>query len=332
MSDELAQAQAELQAEQAQREAEKQAATANRLQELFKAQGIELEGDDESVVKQLAGVVKAKQEAEEKVRLREQDLYQYQEELNRLKKPAEVKEQPKPAKKKWEPVEIPPQYLQFVKEDGRTGLVVPKEGLGPLAAEAARIVNQARQEEERRARRLVSNPIETLLEAGLDDLLQERLGKTIEALESKIQESLSRRQFEAREAQESEAINKFREQHKAELFHLNEKGEIRYGIDGAPALTKAGEVFVNEMREAMGRNVDPIYAMNTAYKIAKASAPVQEAPEKKKESFLDKARREVTGNRKPSQATPPGEEDSFFSAGYTFADAVRDFKAKQEQA
>jgi hypothetical protein len=86
------------------------------------------------------------------------------------------------------------------------------------------------------------------------------------------------------------------------------------------------------MREAMGRNVDPIYAMNAAYKIAKASTPTQEAPEKKKESFLEKARREVAGTRKPSQATPPGEEEGFFTPGYTFADAVREFRAKQEQA
>jgi len=279
--------------------------TNDRLRELLAANGVALDGSDEDVAKQLAETIKTRREEKEQLRAKDRDLQKYQEELDRLSRGAEQtppKESKEEKRRRLERLEFPKEYLQFAKIDSRTGVYVPREGMGPLAVKAAEFLNQAQQEKDRRAEKMLEDPVSFMLESGLEDELETRLSKVLSGFEEKIKASVAEQQAaQARQRQEAE-LDKFRDTHKGEIFNLDSKGDIKFGLDGKPVLTEQGKVFAERLEDATKSGVDPLYAVKTAYEISRLSVASKQPPkpEEKRRDFIDKAREVQNGTRRVS--------------------------------
>jgi hypothetical protein len=271
------------------------------IKDVFAKEGFEVgELDEETLAKQVIEQLKSRQELESRAREAEEALARIKLEAQQKAAPAEQekKETPTEALKRWAKVSFDPDHEAATEYDPTSGMYKGKSKFGHFGTVAAEELNKVMREKKRRADILVSDPVKAMEEAGLLDEIYKKIEERVTGVKASIEESIAKQRADeasksAAQAKEADAI-KFQEEHKAELFKLDQSGNPLRDITGKSlVLTPLGEYVREIASEMQAGGADNQTAIKTAYKLAKKAftqTPAQ-PPEDKKKAFLDKGRK-----------------------------------------
>lgn len=178
-------------------------------------------------------------------------------------------------------------------EYNESGIAVPREGAGPEGDEAAKKVNSYMKEYKARLKRLGEDPLAFLESSGLDEIIESRVNKKLEAYEAMQAEAARRAAIEQMAQGEQEQARKFFDEHRAEIYALGKDGKPKL-IGDVTALTPFGKALKDEFDELqrLAPGAPTHELLGKAYGIVKrVSAAPQAAPEpvNKKKKFLEAA-------------------------------------------
>lgn len=294
---------------------ETQTTQQNSLVSLLKQSGVALpEGvDDVSAAKQLADLVAANQRREQEFLRLQQEHADAQEKVRQAELRALALQQqtqqtqvdPVKAKqdvevKKWSQIDIDPSLAAICKFDETSRRFVPNPEFGLESQNAAAKLNAAAQEQSRRERLLLNDPLAALNEAGLTDVVARLVDEKINGFKGDIQKTYEQRRQEAEQAralqeqQREEA--EFFEKHQSEFFQMSDGMPLRT-VSGNPALTPRGQEWsqrVQQLSQQFGNTLRQIDIAKLALQMLPPPVdPQQQAKQQaevKKEGFIDKAR------------------------------------------
>lgn len=244
-------------------EAPKSRVFANYFQQQY---GADL-GDvsDEDLVPQIGQILESNQLLEQRIAERERQLGEYLaaqsefEEFRRSKAQAQTvasQEVKPPQEPKLKPLQYDPEWEHLATQDKDTGLWTPKTRYGMAAVEAAERLNQYHRELSDRSRRLVTDPLSLIREAGLDielESIRNEYRMALEAAKKELSESVQsipqRLRQEAEQAQVLSKMESWVQEREKDLFQV--------GVDGRPvvrggqmALTEKGRVYQQAAQQA----------------------------------------------------------------------------------
>lgn len=221
--------------------------------------------------------------------------------------------------KGWRPLDYDPEWERAAEFDPETRQWIGKAKYTAWGAEAARQLNDYYRQQTERARRLTSDPLTVVREAGLDDYLaglKTELKAEIEAAKKAASEEFQRSSTQTRVTGE---LDQFFETHKAEYFKLDSKGNVlKDPMSGRYATTQKGDSYIaaaEEARRDFGIE-DPMavhrYALRvTGAPTAKGSAPpappASEPKKPAKEKNVEQKKKFLERGAMPAQR--PGNRD-----------------------
>jgi len=319
---------------------------------------------DEDLAPQIGHILESNQLLEQRLAERERQLSEFlakRQEFDQFlasqakAQPVASQEVSKPLEPKVKPLQYDPDWEHLASLDKETGLWSPKAKFGLQAIEAAEKLNQYVREQADRARRLVSDPLSLLRDAGLENELQQiraEFQKERDALKKELEDKFNQfptqlqQQAEQRRAQSS--VEQWVQERSGDLFAQDAQGRVMFRGD-APITTEKGACYQKaavEARDFYGIT-DPVkvhaYAKRVyemTYPVVQAETPVpvatpaaptptlQETNEALKRKFLEKG-------KSPGSVQPASREQAPSAAvsgrsGNAFLHRFRDMALSDE--
>lgn len=228
------------------------------------SRGYEVDGvDPEDLFVQVETLVREGQQARSEVselkrKLEEQRTYvpQQPQTLQQVQDAVKADERQE-QQRRLSTLQPPDTHLYSLVERTAEGEWIAKEGYGAEAIRAAQVVNEFHREKNRRADKLLLDPLGYLGE-DLDHLVEDRAKKLLERELSVLQEKQQkeREQVEAERArqQEYQKREEFFQKHKGKIFVLDHQGNPRKMLNSDNyAITSAGDRYFQELNRLQSR-------------------------------------------------------------------------------
>lgn len=299
--------------------------------------GYDLDDDttDEDLAPQLAGLIRQTAEDRqkwsqfEKERAELEELRKLRDQLQAGKQEAEQPKQSKPEEKAKpkSALEYDPEWETAAEYDPQTRSWVPKDKYGTWGETAARKLNEFEKVKHERAALIVSNPLEYMKLAGIDDILAEYESKYEKLADERAKSYVEKLRDEILSQRQQDQIESFFQQNKATFFELDAKGNPKVDpLTGAPVRTGVGELYVEAAQEARDLGVNDEARIH-AYALKRSQremTPSEQAKSEKTTKTTEKKDRE-TFLRKAAAKQPLGDRE-----GHRIAAAKGDFLAESE--
>ncbi len=188
----------------------------------------------------------------------------------------------------WEPLAYNDEWDSVTQLDEETGAYVPK---GPYGSQkAADDRNRYVREQEQRQRKLVTNPYETIMEAGLQSQLDEWRESLLEEAKKSVLGTLDQRSAEQR-------INAAISHPDNDLVQMGDSGPLTDVKTGDYVLTERGRIYHQAWTEGHDLGITDLsklhgYALKQA-QAAQVSTP-SETNEKQKQTFRERINKSGT--------------------------------------
>lgn len=302
---------------------------------------VDEEVEDEDLYKSVAERIKAQEQLQKQIELERQEREKIQKELEDLRQAAQSQPQQEATqqataevvaeeskRRGWEPIEEPDRdLLKFVERDPSTGMFRSRdEYQGQGGEDAARKFNEYQAEVQKRSRQLLANPVDALLQGGLED----RLAKVIEERAEKLLEEKMKgfgdfkgealAEFERKREQEERErrIESFYNERAGDFFKTNVSGQMVRDFNGEPILTELGRAFQEESRYLRQAGIqDEETLLNTAWRNVSRLHPRGETPAEEPVATGKEKRRRFVERRESVSPEPPANRDGYSKSGQT---------------
>lgn len=249
--------------------------------------GADLGGvSDEELAPQIGQILEGNQILEQRLAERERQLNEFLasqsefEEFRRSKAQANVasQEQKPPQEPKLKPLSYDPEWEHLATQDKDTGLWTPKTRYGMAAIEAAEKLNQYHRELADRGRRLMTDPLSLIQDAGLSlelERIREEYRTQLEALKKEMTEAVNsvpqRLRQEAEQAQVMTRMESWVQEREKDLFQCDAGGRpLMRG--GQMVLSDRGQVYQQAAKQAKDQ-----FGLSDPHKIHAFASQIYEA-------------------------------------------------------
>jgi hypothetical protein len=232
-------------------------------------------------------------------------------------------QQPEPTREdaqklqRWQRVEVNQDLVKYCEYDDRTSRFLPDPKYGHDGVAAAKALNDAVAEQQRRSQLMVNDLPSALKEAGVIDEIDQRIESRLQEYNKRLAQTLTEKQQEVlaqrQQRTQEEEFQRFYEEHKSEFFKTDTNGNLMLGLDKKEVPTERGVLYsakVREVCEELGVSEPNLKVWKLAYKLL----PPKEAPktpeqiaaekkqqvEAKKNQFVEQARKQPEA-KKPAQ-------------------------------
>lgn len=302
---------------------------------------------DEELAPQIGHILESHQILEQRLAERERQLSEYlasRQEFDEFRaSQAQARQlasqEQKPLEPKVKPLVYDRDWEHLATLDKDTGLWTPKAKFGLQGIEAAEKLNQYQREQADRARRLVSDPLSLIREAGLEQELKQLEERILKQIEEKVNSIPTRLKQEASARQAEGEVAQWIQSRERDLMVHDAMGRPVLRA-GQPALTEKGMTYQRaavEAREVYGiqdarlvhryaaeryerafpeKAPEPVAAPAPVVAPAAPTPTAQEKGEELKKKFLEKGR--VT------TSTPSGATESGATPGKPFTPRFRE--------
>jgi hypothetical protein len=218
---------------------------------------------------------------------------------------------------RWQKVEVNQDLVKYCEYDDKTSKFLPDPKYGADGLSAAKELNDAVAEQQRRSQLMVNDLSSALAEAGVIDDIEQRIEARLQEYNQRLAKTLTERQqqvlAERQQRSQEDEFQKFYEEHKSEFFRTDPNGNVMVGLDKREVPTERGVLYsakVREVCEELGIDQPDLRVWKLAYKLLPPKeapkTPEQIAAEKKqqaevkKNQFVEQARKQPEA-KKPAQ-------------------------------
>jgi hypothetical protein len=275
---------------------------------------------DEELEKQLVNVFAERDEqrrqmAELQAQLdqmrRQQEQYQLPAQQPVTQQPVaqESQESSEQRLRRWHKVDINQDLVRYCEYDEKTSKFLPDPKYGIDGQSAAKALNDAVAEQQRRSQLMVNDPVSAMQEAGLMDEIEQKIEARLQEYNQKLAKTLTERQQQAmavrQQQQQEDEFQKFYTDHKSEFFRVDQSGNLMIGLDGKEVPTDRGLLYsakVREICQELGVNEPDLRVWKLAYKMLppvepeksqeQITAEKKQQAEVKKNQFVEQARKQ----------------------------------------
>jgi hypothetical protein len=269
---------------------------------------------DDELGSQLANVIAERDEQRRQMQEMQQQIEQMRQAQQQYTPPQPA--QPAPVKpesdaqklSRWQKVEVNQELVKYCEYDDKTSKFLPDPKYGTDGVTAAKQLNDAVAEQQRRSQLMVNDLSSALKEAGVLDEIEQRIETRLQEYNKKLAQTLTERQEQAlaqrqQLAQENE-FQKFYEDHKSEFFRTDANGKVMIGLDQKEVPTERGLLYSAKVREVcneLGVDQPDLRVWKLAYKLLppketpktseQIAAEKKQQAEVKKTQFVEQARK-----------------------------------------